>query len=319
MPQVRIIRSACEMGVLRPLWESFLREGKYTIFQDFLWNLRALDAFAGRERPAVISVEATYGASIIPAVLRYKDSTLGLVGEELFDYRSLMHRGEPEVFNLAIAELAGMNLPLQFVAAPERDYSRVFDGMMLERFVGAPAVHRRDIAPEEFEAAHRRLARNLRRLNRLGYDLKAYDGRQSQLLRSIYERKAAQDPASLFHDRLRIDFLVELARCDPAKFELFTLESASHLAAALVVLRDRCMRRFYTGWFDAGLEKHSPAMVLIFEVTRRSLENGLDCDYMTGEQPYKMRLATRSEPLYRVSATPQQLSALSRIDQPLSA
>ena len=46
------------------------------------------------------------------------------------------------------------------------------------------------------------------------------------------------------------------------------------------------------------------------EVTCQSLAAGLDCDYMTGEQPYKMRLATASAPLYRLQATPQQLAAL---------
>jgi CelD/BcsL family acetyltransferase involved in cellulose biosynthesis len=51
---------------------------------------------------------------------------------------------------------------------------------------------------------------------------------------------------------------------------------------------------------------------LIYEVTRRSLEDGLDCDYMTGEQPYKRRLATSSVPLYRLRATAAELGALRR-------
>jgi hypothetical protein len=32
---------------------------------------------------------------------------------------------------------------------------------------------------------------------------------------------------------------------------------------------------------------------------------------MTGEQPYKLRLATGAMPLYRLQATPAQLAALS--------
>jgi hypothetical protein len=36
---------------------------------------------------------------------------------------------------------------------------------------------------------------------------------------------------------------------------------------------------------------------------------------MTGEQPYKMRLATSSVPLYRVHATPEQLAALDRTQE----
>ena len=49
-------------------------------------------------------------------------------------------------------------------------------------------------------------------------------------------------------------------------------------------------------------------------MTRRSLADGLDCDYMTGEQPYKLRLATRSTPLYRLCATPEQLADLSSME-----
>jgi CelD/BcsL family acetyltransferase involved in cellulose biosynthesis len=51
---------------------------------------------------------------------------------------------------------------------------------------------------------------------------------------------------------------------------------------------------------------------LIYEVTRQSLGEGLDCDYMTGEQPYKLRLATSSVPLYRVQATADQLAMAGR-------
>ena len=39
----------------------------------------------------------------------------------------------------------------------------------------------------------------------------------------------------------------------------------------------------------------------------------MDCDYMTGEQVYKLRLATSSVPLYRLKATSKQLGALSEV------
>jgi hypothetical protein len=46
---------------------------------------------------------------------------------------------------------------------------------------------------------------------------------------------------------------------------------------------------------------------------------GVDCDYMTGEQPYKLRLATVSVPLYRLRATAHQLAALGNLDRRPSA
>src|ERR1041385_3711381 len=150
---------------------------------------------------------------------------------------------------------------------------------------------------------------------RLGFALHKHRGDYPGLMRFIYEKKATQNPESLFRDSARIDFMVNAATVLPDRFEIFTLEDESSIVATLVVLReDRC-RRFYTGWFAPQFEKHSPALSLIYEVTRQSLAEGLDCDYMTGEQPYKLRLATNSVPLYRVRATAEQLAAVGRAKQ----
>ena len=47
--------------------------------------------------------------------------------------------------------------------------------------------------------------------------------------------------------------------------------------------------------------------MLIFDVTRETLEEGLDVDFMTGEYAYKNRLATALVPLYRVRAGAGQM------------
>jgi CelD/BcsL family acetyltransferase involved in cellulose biosynthesis len=179
-------------------------------------------------------------------------------------------------------------------------------------FAAAPGVSYAQVSAEAFAAAHTRLARNLRRMERLGFALRRYDGDNPQLLRSIYNAKARQSEASLFHDSERVEFMVSAAGLMPDVFEIFTLEQGSRMAAALVTLRERGWRRFYTGWFDPEYEKHSPALTLIFEITRQSLGDGLDCDYMTGEQGYKMRLAMNSVPLFRVRATADELAAVGR-------
>ena len=137
------------------------------------------------------------------------------------------------------------------------------------------------------------------------------DGDNPMLLRWIYDAKAEQSEASLFHDAERVEFMVSAAGLMPDMFEIFTLDNG--LTARLVVtLRDGQWRHFYTGWFAPEYEKHSPALALIYEVTRQSLVAGLDCGYTTGMQPYKMRLATNSVPLYRVRATAEQLAVVGR-------
>jgi len=302
------------MLCIRPLWEALRAAGKHTVFQSFDLNLLAAARFADREDPYVVCVEDTHGAAIVPAAIR-QDGSLRLVGEELFDYRCFLHQGDPEVLRTTMAMLAQLGRPLEIVAMRECDTIALQGELPLLPFCCAPSILRKDTSADEFAITHSRLGRNLRRMARLGFALHKHRGDYPGLMRFIYEKKATQNPESLFRDSARIDFMVNAATVLPDRFEIFTLEDESSIVATLVVLReDRC-RRFYTGWFAPQFEKHSPALSLIYEVTRQSLAEGLDCDYMTGEQPYKLRLATNSVPLYRVRATAEQLAAVGRAKQ----
>jgi CelD/BcsL family acetyltransferase involved in cellulose biosynthesis len=297
---------------IRPLWEALCASGNHTVFQSFDLNLLAAERFAGREQPYVVCAEAPEGVAIVPAALRHSDNSIRLLGEELFDYRCFLHSGDSQVLRAALGVLARLQRPLEIVAVREPDRNAATDELPLQPFVAAPGVSCARISAEQFAAAHTRLARNLRRLERLGFEFESYDGSNPELVRAIYSGKAAQRGSSLFHDSERIEFLASVAGLMPDAFEIFTLENGSRMAAALVVLRDGCCRRFYTGWFAPEYEKHSPALALIYEVTRQSLAAGFDCDYMTGEQPYKMRLATNSVPLYRLRATARELQSFGR-------
>jgi CelD/BcsL family acetyltransferase involved in cellulose biosynthesis len=316
--KISICRSAEEMLRLRPLWESLYACGRYTVFQRFDLNLLAAENFAEREAPYVVCAESSNGAAIVPAALRHSDGSIRLLGEELFDYRAFLHRGDEVVLRAALAALAGLGRPLEIVAVREPDRSAVIDELQCDPFAAAPGVSCAQISAERFGEAHPKLARNLRRLERLGFKVYSYGGECSGLLRSIYEKKAAQSVSSLFRDRARIEFMVSAAALMPKLFEIFTLQNGDFIAAALVTLRDQDCRRFYTGWFAPELEKHSPALSLIYEVTLQGLAGGLDCDYMTGEQAYKLRLATNSVALYRVRATARELAEVGRAELPLA-
>ena len=319
MPRVTICSSVWELEKLRSRWESICDESRYTIFQDFDWNLLAARIFHDREPPFVVCAETSYGLAIIPAVRRKLDGTLRLMGEELFDYRTFLFRGDnsDSLLRIALSALAQTQQCLEIVAVrePERMTLRGSQNpaknlLTLLPFTDAPLVDRTEISAEQFTAAHNRLGRNIRRFQTLGFEVKTYEGSHSDLLRDIYAKKATQSTASLFHDAARVEFIIQAARREPQRCEVFVLERRSHLAAALVTLRDGDVRRFYTVLFDREYEKLSPAMSLIYETTRQSLAAGLSCDYMTGTQPYKLRLATGSVPLYRLQATHEQLATL---------
>ncbi len=101
----------------------------------------------------------------------------------------------------------------------------MIDELELLPFAAAPGVSCAQISAEEFAAAHARLARNLRRMERLGFELRSLRWRESQLLRSIYRAKAEQSESSLFHDAGRVEFMVSAAGLMPDVFEVFTLEN----------------------------------------------------------------------------------------------
>ncbi len=307
--RVTVCSSVGELEKLRARWKAICRVGRYTIFQDFDWNLLAARIFSDREVPFTVCVEASYGLVIIPTVRR-RDRTLRLLGEELFDYRTFLHQGEKSesLIRTALSTLSQMQECLEVVAVREPDRWSVMDEMDLTPFTEAPLVDCGQISSEAFSAAHHRLGRNIRRFEKLGFEVKKYYGDRCDLLRSIYSLKAAQNPASLFNDSCRIEFIVQAARTAARRCEVFVLECGTTIAAALVTFRDGDCRRFYTGWFDPQYGKFSPSMSLIYETTRLSLAEGLSCDYMTGTQPYKLRLATGSVPLYRLRATPEQLA-----------
>lgn len=312
MVRIRIHTSLRSLEQLRRLWEFVAKQSHGTTFQNFDWNLLAARIFSDREEPFVIVAEASYGVAIVPAALGRAGRPLRLLGEELFDYRNFLHVGEGSVLRSALAALAQPEMPLEIVAIRECDRRACLDDLEWQPFTASPSVNRSDASANEFGSRHLRLARNLRRFQRQGFALKVHSGKNSSLLRSIYQGKAEHDPSSLFHDPLRVEFMVQAGGGHPSRFEIFTLESSSELAAALVVFRERDVRRFYTCFFHSQFARLSPALALIHEVTAQSLEAGLDCDYMTGEQGYKVRLATSSMPLYRLRAGSSQLAALSR-------
>jgi CelD/BcsL family acetyltransferase involved in cellulose biosynthesis len=128
------------------------------------------------------------------------------------------------------------------------------------------------------------------------------------MVRRIYElRGRLAASADLFEDRLRVEFMAEICRQEGSGCEVFTLEHQATLAAALITFRDNGMRRFYTTYYDREWAHYSPGVSLLFEVARRSLEQGLGCDLMTGEQEYKARLTNTAQDLFEIKVNASQL------------
>jgi hypothetical protein len=279
------------------------------MFQSFVANHLAAEHFTERDSPFVVLAESDAGEALIPAAIGRNGLTL--LGEALFDYRDVLATGSDDVLRAAWGKLAELRHPLSVTALRGDSIGKRWAALFPSPFVTAGQVLRSEISSADFVQQHGRLRRTLRLLLREGFEVREYSGTHTGLVSWIYEQKAQQieGPDSVFRDPSRREFMVEFCALGSLHCELFVLKSSTAIAAALVTFRDRQVRRFYTIWFDQWWAKYSPGTALLFEITRRSLAEGLDCDYMTGEQPHKRRFQTSSVPLYRVNAEAGLLEA----------
>ena len=320
--RTRIIQSAGEFHSVRSLWEQLARDA--TIFQSFCWSELAASCFARREQPHVICCESDSGVALIPAAIR-RDGSTSLLGEKLFDYRDVLHAGDEAVLSQAWQRLCELNRPFKLTALRGEESHRLWRGAQPQPFAHAPCVRSFDIgamiAPggaspiscrDKFLSMHPRLGRHTRRIAKQGVTFRQHAGSERELVRFVFDTKGKQATPSenLFQDRVRREFMVRIAAEAGSRCEVYTYETNSELVAALVAFRDDAVRYCYTIYFDPRWSGFSPGQLLLFEVAARSLAEGLDCDFMTGEYPYKNRVATARVPLFTVEAEAEALAGI---------
>ena len=191
-----IARSASDMDRLTSIWKDLLSQQPHSIFQRFSWNRLAAEMFTDRLRPYVVCVEGDHGAAIIPAAVHPLNNRIEFIGEALFDYRDVLHSGDPETLRHAWQQLAMLDLPLQVVAIGPAASRRNWGGFNLTPFAAAPWVDRGSIEPSEFRMAHPRLGRQMRRLRKRGAELRLYGGQDSAVVRRLYQCKSSKFTAS---------------------------------------------------------------------------------------------------------------------------
>ena len=320
--RTRIIQSAGEFHSVRSLWEQLARDA--TIFQSFCWSELAASCFARREQPHVICCESDSGVALIPAAIR-RDGSTSLLGEKLFDYRDVLHAGDEAVLSQAWQRLCELNRPFKLTALRGEESHKLWRGAQPQPFAHAPCVRSFDIgamiAPggaspiscrDKFLSMHPRLGRHTRRIAKQGVTFRQHAGSERELVRFVFDTKGKQATPSenLFQDRVRREFMVRIAAEAGSRCEVYTYETNSELVAALVAFRDDAVRYCYTIYFDPRWSGFSPGQLLLFEVAARSLAEGLDCDFMTGEYPYKNRVATARVPLFTVEAEAGALAGI---------
>lgn len=310
MLKVQTLRSAHELDRIESCWNWLEEQYDGTLFQSYRWNRCAAEWFSARETPNVIVAESDSGVALIPAVRRERE--LGLIGETLFDYRDVLSAGDPKVLEYAWRKLSLSGMPLKVTALRGEAVRERWASLEPKDFCNAPTTRRCDISATTFVAAHKKAAKASRRLAREGLRLIRHDGELRTFAEWIYRRKAewSGNSENLFGDTQRQNFMLHIICSYPTNCEIWTYQCADRdIAAALVTFRHKQRRHFYTIHHDRRWERLSPGQVMIFDVTRESLAEGLDVDFMTGEYPYKNRLATTFVPLFRVAASAEQMAS----------
>ena len=218
------------------------------------------------------------------------------------------------VLQTAWQMLAEFNLPLSVTAVQSENAAAYWQDFEPIEFARAPWVDAAQLTAEQFRALHTRAARQLRRMQRKGVTLRQYSGTDS----AIRSGESISSSAISLPVMRTTSFATSAAasswwprlRLEAEKCQVFTLEDGvGCIVAGLVTFLDGGIRRFYTIYFDPEWAVYSPGVALVFEATALSLEQGLSCDYMTGEYPYKLRFANASRMLYRIEASAAQLAA----------
>lgn len=252
---------------------------------------------------------------MVPAVVRRESGLIGLAGELLFDYRDYLARGDEAPLHEAWRKLAGLGLPLE-ITAIRHPNAAIWNRLPTQHFSRAPRLTCAGWTADRFTHSHARAFSRLRKFERMGPAICAYSG-DSRMASHVYRLRSRQsEPGELFHDPLRVEFMIEACRAEGNACEIFTLEHGSTVAAALVTFRDGNFRRFYTTYYDHAWARYSPGVTLLFEISRRSIEQGLDFDFMTGEQGYKLRITPEAADLYHVRASCAELQAAFPVETP---
>ena len=305
MLRARVARNFAEIDALRSPWETIERE-QGTIFQTFRWNRLAASLFADREEPYFVFCEDDNGVAIIPAVIRRESQILSFAGETLFDYRDYLACGDPSALDQAWQQLGahGLSFTVTAICHPEAAIWKQLPKTLYSR---SPRLSPSELSADAFAHSHARAFSRLHKLESMGLEIRQYSG-IDPIVRRIYQLRSRQSgDGELFHDSRRVDFMVAVCTEEGSRCQVFTLEHGGTLAGAVITFRDREFRRFYTTYYDRNWARYSPGVSLLFEVARRSLQERLSFDLMTGEQSYKLRIAQNAHDLFQVTATPQQM------------
>lgn len=235
---------------------------------------------------------------------------LTLVGQGLFDYLDLLGEADDEAQQELAArvladpdwrflEVGGLRRPSRFEA-----FWRAL-GAGWEAEAAAPRL--RAMPVEAWRTAHARWAQRWRRAQAHGLTVKRVAAAERPGWRAWIEarktRALAAAGATTVLGAPEWQWLERMLTAEVAAVELWLLQRGEEPLAALVSWLDTGpprIRHGYTICYEECAGALSPGILLLFAVVERTLAEGGEFDFLTGEQPFKLQFANDRQPRWRV-------------------
>ncbi len=317
-----------DLGPLAADWARAASPEPASCFQSFALAQCWAAVFGGAVELRVWHASAP--AWILPWVIA--GGTLSLLGHGLFDYADVI--AAPEAAGALQALIPGLAARLGAEPGWERMEIRAVPGdspflefwrglaaalaaagrtAVLEPYSAAPRLLRREdapVTPETFDALHRRAAARLRqslRRGRLG-PITDPARRQEWLVWMLAQkdlRLQLRGQSNVLR-QTEAEWLQAMARRHPQLAEIWGYACETRKTAGFLTFLTPAVRYGYLLAFDPEAARCSPAIALLYFVLRRTVGEGREFDFLTGEQAYKLRFANAARRLWRlrVSSTP---------------
>ncbi|HXR98412.1 MAG TPA: GNAT family N-acetyltransferase [Terriglobales bacterium] len=286
---------AAHVGKIEGLWGQAWRAGPATVFQTFDFARHWMATFSQAE--VEIWVHTT-SSLVLP--LARRDGTVSLVGEGLFDYCDLIGPAPygtdgPVLQQAAEIVMAGNARPRATGVRADSRFSDFWRRLGEGRYFSAAPQRPADAGA----LGHTRIARRWQRAEHAG--VRAHEETEMRERRAtldwILERKQ-HHPANMLGE-LERQWIETVVEHSPHLAEVWSLRRGEHIMSGLLCWRCPPTRYCYTIAHEPSDAALSPGILLLYFVVNRSMSSGWDIDFLTGEQAFKLRFATRRQPLHR--------------------
>ncbi|MGH9476247.1 MAG: GNAT family N-acetyltransferase [Terriglobales bacterium] len=285
-----------DLAPLAAVWAAAEAASPHSVYQKFAFA-RHWAACFGQEIEVRIGWRAD-PPMVVPVAIRA--GCWGLLGEELFDYQDLI--GEPSHQQEAAAWASGQLQGPACVTgvAVTSPWSSFWNQMPLkpQPFAAAPV---RDAGPDNLAAEHARLERRwqaarveLCRVEEAAARRHALDWLLDRKARAC----AARGQRNALGER-ECRWLAVMVEKEAQISELWQLRRRGEALAGLLCWRTPQLRYAYTIGYEPAVAELSPGILALYALLRHTMREGLGFNFLTGEQAFKLRFASRSEPLLR--------------------